>query len=126
MTTDNPNRDDIDDAIDWATNERWELKDYEYREGEYDTPELTIVLEYVPPTILEQQLDDEELSVITALQNTLRELQGGTPYGAHYNDVITELETEHDIDPETTKETIQLLRNRGEIYEPQTDHLRVV
>lgn len=127
MNDDNPTRTEIDEQLEEAVTDSWMLADYEYTEGQYETARLTIELEYTPPTELESLLGlmDAPRAART-VKNVIRKHQQEHEPGAPIADVVDELKTEHEFDADEVDTAIQELKNKGDIYEPQTDHLRVV
>jgi len=62
---------------------------------------------------------------IKNVKGIIRELQDEYERGAPFDEVVDRAE-QAGIDRSKVEHEIQKLKNKGDIYEPQTDHLRVV
>lgn len=127
MNDDNPTRKEIDEQLENAINDSWMLVDYEYSEGQYETARLTIELEYSPPSELESLVGQTDAGqVVKLVKNAIRKHQDSDGHGAPIDDVVDKLVSKHGVTADQAETAVQELKNKGDIYEPQTDHLRVV
>jgi len=101
----------------------WTIDERVFSSGEWNGQTATLELEYDPEVDLTIVEDD---SVRHTVKTIVAQVADRYPSGARLNEVISRAVEELDIEPEAARDEIEQLRRQGDVYEPNTDRLRVV
>lgn len=116
-----PTDDDIDELTRTIETTPWEVEDWELDTGMYDATTLTVEVTWAPQS---PQSATERQQLQTA-KEVVERLEADHEEGAPVLAVITELTDMEDVDRRRAKALLDSLRQRGEVYEPTKDTLRV-
>lgn len=111
-----------EELLDEIKDTRWSVEECNFESDMWDGISLSLELEYQDEiTVVDSA---EQRTRIKSVKQIISDLSDGQ--GAHIDTVIGAVEEELDTDPETVKAEIEKLRRQGDVYEPATDHFRVV
>jgi hypothetical protein len=113
--TDELGESDIEELADKIQDGPWVVKDYNYTGGRFEAPTVTIEAEWDP-------LSDVDVSIGTA-KSLIEDLEG-EEYGTPIDVVKEELEQKGVTDD--PERALEVLRAKGDVYEPKTGYIRVV
>jgi DNA replicative helicase MCM subunit Mcm2 (Cdc46/Mcm family) len=88
----------------------------------YDTPQLEINLIWVGHDV--ERVDENQAERIMTIVNVVEDFDEDRSDGVHVSKVIEECDAEG-LSTERVQAEREHLKQKGEIYEPRTDHLRV-
>lgn len=117
----NPTPSDIEALINRIDSDSpWTVEDWNHESGRFKQPRVTLDVEWSPLQALDpEDRRDGELAVKEAIDSLEKE------EGAHRDDVITEVvDNVDEFDSDTVEAILETLKQKGEIYEPRTAHLR--
>jgi replicative DNA helicase Mcm len=120
--TDEPTPDDKDELLDAieSADVAWDVSDWEYESGKYDSPEIVVEVSWSPPEPAALDIDEIQ-DLKTLIGKIAAEHDGGAP-------ISTVADVAHDKfgwEVPRVSEEIDKLRTKGEVYEPKPYHLRV-
>lgn len=116
-------RQEIQALLDRVENKKWAVVDYDPTIDPYDTVSVTVTIERRALADVPVAGEDDARTSKT-VKDVIAALDAEVPEGAHVDAVIDECRDRFDLDAEAVQEEIEILRTKGEIYEPKEDHLR--
>lgn len=115
------NADDVIDAVEQIAG--WTVDDYQYTDGMYEDPTLT--LELAADEAVVKTDTDADASDRAAVIETIRDLEQTHDSGAPVDTVRHRVVDETDLTHDQAAAEIESLKRRGEVYEPARDYLRL-
>jgi len=123
--TEYPSEAEIQTLIEQIDERPWSVDGYEFAGGSEESFTVTLTLDWVGgdamsgTEMLEERADLNKIkSIVTALESEHDE-------GAPIETILDRAEAEG-IDREIAEDAIDTFRRQGDVYEPTTDHLRLV
>ena len=113
-----PTPDDIDDVVTCIESELpWAVSDWSHETGRYDTPTLTVELEWAP-------LSQEDITaVVQQIQQAIEHHMSDD--GAPIADVVTAVaDANSDMTERVVEDVLERMKQQGEIYTPTEGHIR--
>jgi len=120
--SDQPTPDDIEQLIELLEGTPWEVSDWDYSAGMYDTPELFLTAEWDPDAELVTSAEQREST--TRIKEIVESVQDDHEDGVPIGNVIDMAEYELSITSDEAEDTIRNLKRKGELYEPADGKLR--
>lgn len=125
--TTKPARELVNSLLDDLESRGWTIEDYNATVDPYEPVglEITLSREHILDE-LDPEDPPEGRSDIAELKEVIDEMEADTKEGVPITRVVSEAAERLDVPTEAIEMGIVKLRSRGEIYEPQEDHLRSV
>jgi DNA replicative helicase MCM subunit Mcm2 (Cdc46/Mcm family) len=122
--TDEPTPDDIDDALEQFENQPWGVVDWHHESGRFEEATLEIELEWSPIKSVDAEvLQEATKTVKTIIDDHAPVHDEGVPTEVVKQEMVDMAESD-EMDKAAVAEIIEDLKQKGEVYEPRTDHLR--
>jgi len=118
--TDDPTPDDIDALVAQIDdNTPWDVEDWQHTTGRYDAATVTLEVEWDPLAALDPK---DSLDLARTAKEIVEQNENGE--GVPINTVVERVVESSDVNEDMAHEAIDKLKQKGEVYEPRTDHLR--
>lgn len=127
METTKSEREKVQNLLDSLENAGWLVQDFDADLDPYEPLAVSVNVEFQPPIDIGDDaatsgdstdtLTDELLSIITDVEEIYAE-------GAPEDEVVATAIQDLDVEESVAKDAIEQLEQRGDIYEPCTDHYR--
>lgn len=119
-------RREIQDLLDSLEESGWIVRDYDPTVDPNESLSVDVSLERQDTEELQDfGTSKEQRDRITGVKEVIERLSENTEHGAPTTEVIRKTADELDANPSFIKHEITRLKEKGEIYEPKADHLRV-
>lgn len=123
MSDDRPSPEDVEAYLDEIEHDGWTVEDYSASYGSDDPVTLTVELEWSwKPELFDSET---QRNLAKAVKYAIDEERDGKR-GAPVEDVVEYVAENVDVTPETVEHTVQKLKEKGEVYQPNEDHLRAI
>jgi len=128
MTDYEQTHDAVNDLLEAAQEIGWSVEHYQLDSDAYEPVELGLQLELEPENevvgVFETDTTKEDRSRTQAIKDIVGELEQKNDLGAEMPAVIDEATNGGEMDEKTAENELHKLKQRGEVYEPTTEHLR--
>jgi len=124
MTNDDrPAPSDVESYLEEIERDGWSVEDYSASYGSDDPVTVTVELEWGwTPAVLDSETQRD---LAKAVKHAIKET-GNEGGGAHVDVVVEYVAENVDAPPEAIEATVETLKEKGEIYQPNKDHLRAI
>lgn len=122
MTDDAPNETDVASLAEQIDARPWAVTGYDFEGGSAQSFTVTLDIEWVG----DPDFDEAPRNIHSGMKSLVSEIEAEYQEGAPVSELLARAEDDLDLDRETAEHELDKLRRQGDVYEPTTDHLRVV